>query len=87
MASSEMAFALGFDGRVVDDHWLGYGLNLKPRFFVVEEVYEEALEGKIVENQPVYEFVTQTLARDYTLVYDQNHYKIYELNETARGAR
>ena len=79
MASTEMAFALGFDGRVVDDHWLGYEIGVKPAFFVVEEVYEEALEGKITENPPVYRFVQETLARDYELVYDRHHYKIYAL--------
>jgi len=79
MASAEMAFALGFDGKVVDDHWLGYGTGKKPKFFVVEEVYEEALEGKRAQMPEVYRHITDTLTNEYQLVYDQNHYKIYQL--------
>ena len=79
MASAEMAFALGFDCKVVDDHWLGFGTGKKPKFFVVEEVYEEALEGKRAQMPEVYRHIADTLANEYRLVYDRNHYKIYQL--------
>lgn len=79
MASTEMAFALGFEGSVVDDHWLGYGTEKKPQFFVVEEVYEDALVGKRMQMPEVYQHVSETLKNEYELVYDQNHYKIYAL--------
>ncbi len=79
MASADMAFALGFEGRIVDDHWLGYGTGKKPHFFVVEEVYEDALEGKRVQMPEVYRHVSETLKNEYELVYDRNHYKIYAM--------
>ncbi len=79
MASAEMAFALGFEGKVIDDHWLGFGTGKKPHFFVVEEVYEDALEGKRIQRPAIYEHVSNTLKNEYELVYDQNHYKIYVL--------
>jgi hypothetical protein len=64
---------------VIDDHWLGFGTGKKPHFFVVEEVYEDALEGKRIQRPAIYEHVSNTLKNEYELVYDQNHYKIYVL--------
>ncbi|MBK9165435.1 MAG: glycosyltransferase family 39 protein [Acidobacteria bacterium] len=82
-ASAEMAFALGFDGQVVDDHWLGFERNRRFRFFVLEEVYLDALDGKRQQMPEVYHHVVDTLNRDYELVYDQAHYKIYQLKARA----
>lgn len=76
--SAEIAFALSFDGQVVDDHWLGYEKDRTPKFFILEEVYEEALDGRRRDMPEVYSFVMQTLERDYDLVYDKSHYRIYQ---------
>jgi 4-amino-4-deoxy-L-arabinose transferase-like glycosyltransferase len=76
-ASAEMAFQLGFEGSVIDDHWLGYNRDRQPDFYVLEEVYEEALEGKRLQKPEVYEYVMSNLQEHYTLVYDQNRYKVF----------
>lgn len=78
MASAEMAFALGFEGEVTDDHWLGFGRDRKPDFFVLEEVYEDALDGKRRGMPDIYDYVTNTLKNDYELVYDREHYRIFK---------
>lgn len=87
MASAEMAFALGFEGRIADDHWLGYGTGKKPQFFVVEEVYENALDGKKTQMPEIYQYVSDTLENEYELVYDQNHYKIYARKNFSGGEK
>lgn len=75
--SAELAFALGFEGQVVDDHWLGFERGRLPRFFVIEEVYEDALDGRRKSTPEVYSHVTRTLEREYELVYDRSHYQIF----------
>ena len=87
MASAEMAFALGFEGKIIDDHWLGYERGKKPQFFVVEEVYQDALEGKRTQMPEVYQYISDTLQNDYELVYDQNNYKIYALKNSLENKR
>lgn len=81
--SAEIAFALGFDGNVVDDHWLGYERNRKPKFFILEEVYEEALDGRRRDLPEVYTYVIQTLEREYDLVYDKSHYRIFQRRDSS----
>ncbi len=78
MGSSELAFELGFEGEVRDDHWLAYGNRDLPAFFVIEEVYEGALEGKKQQMPGVYAYIQVTLEEEYRLVYNQSHYKIYK---------
>lgn len=75
--SAELAFALGFEGQVVDDHWLGFERGRLPRFFVIEEVYEEALDGRRRSTPEVYSHVMRTLELEYELVYDRSHYQIF----------
>ena len=39
MGSGELAFGLGFDGRVLDDCRLGYATGRRPQFIVIEGQY------------------------------------------------
>lgn len=85
MASAEMAFELGFEGSVIDDNQLGYERNRRlPDYFVVEEVYQIALEGSRLQRPHVYSYIQDTLKSHYSLVYDQNHYLIYKLIDSSQ---
>lgn len=88
MGSAELAFELGFEGSVIDDNQLGFERPRPlPDFFVVEEVYEIALEGSRLQRPLVYSYVQETLKSKYSLVYDRDHYKIYKLADNFSAAK
>ena len=87
MGSAELAFELGFEGSVIDDNQLGFERPPSSRFFVVEEVYEIALEGSRLQRPLVYSYVQETLKSKYSLVYDRDHYKIYKLADNFSAAK
>ena len=53
------------------------GARRLPRFFVIEEVYEEALDGRRRSTPEVYSHVMRTLELEYELMYDRSHYQIF----------
>lgn len=84
IASAEMAFAFGFDGRIRDDSWFGYGKEETPDFIVIEEVYQIASEGNRNNRPEVFIYSQNLLSENYKLVYDENHYKIYQKISTQK---
>ena len=82
MGSSELAFALGFDDNLVDDIRLGYYSGKTPDFIVVEEIYEDAFQGMRIQDEAVYQHITNLIASHYRVIYDHAHYRIYARNET-----
>lgn len=77
MGTADLGFALGFDRPLVDDYRLGYFSGKRPDFFVVDEIYEDAIKGQQATRPWLYEHVRQTLDADYGVVYDQAFFKIY----------
>lgn len=86
MGSAELGFALGFDRPLVDDYRLGYFSGKRPDFFVVDEIYEEAINGQQKHRPELYRHIRQTLDDDYRLVYDQSFYKIYARRDAPQTA-
>lgn len=73
MGSAELAFQLGFDGRVIDDTRLGYGSGKRPDFIVLEAQYNQFWFPLFSVNEPrTYRYITSLLKQDYELVYDQS---------------
>lgn len=78
MGSAVLGFGLGYE-RVVDDVRLGFNTGRKPDFFVINDTYEETIRyyRSGGEGAELARHVNNTLAQEYTLVYDQNLYQIY----------
>ena len=77
VGSAELAFALGFDGAVLDDARLGYDSGNLPDFIVVDPRYKERLDN-MPPNDPAKPYTADLLARKYTPVYATGGYQIYQ---------
>lgn len=83
MGSSELAFGLGFDARLIDDYTLGYYGGPTPDWIVINARYHERLRDPN-EPAPIRAFMEQRLAA-YRQVYDVGRYVVYAKREsTAR---
>jgi 4-amino-4-deoxy-L-arabinose transferase-like glycosyltransferase len=72
MGSGELAFELGFDGRVVDDCRLGFLSGRRPEYIVLEaQYYRFWFPSLAAHEQQAYAYVSETLANNYEVVYDQ----------------
>jgi hypothetical protein len=77
VGSCELAFGLGFDANLVDDHRLGYFSHKQPDVIVVNDRYRELFERMKVYKPEVYVYVEDLLRRHFTKRYDRNNWQIY----------
>jgi len=94
MGSGELAFDLGFDGRVVDDCRLGFYTGKRPKYIVLDLQYYAMWMPYLAVHEPtVFRHVGRRLDEEYETVYDQKlqlngtrgvdpPYKIYRLKES-----
>lgn len=86
MGSAELAFELGFSGRLIDDWRLGYRSGKRPDVLVVDEPRYAQWIALLEEREPDnYRYIQTLLKNDYSLVYDRPGYKIYD-RKLAQGA-
>jgi hypothetical protein len=79
MASSEMAFRLGFSPTFIDDYRLGYRSGKRADIVVLDEArYQPWIALLAQQDRQNYWFIQNLLASEYTLVYHQAGYMIYE---------
>ena len=79
MASSEMAFRLGFTPMFVDDYRLGYRSGRRADILVLDEArYQPWIALLATQDPPNYRFIERLLTSEYRLVYDQAGYMIYQ---------
>jgi hypothetical protein len=72
MGSGELAFDLGFEGRVVDDCRLGFYTGKRPQFIVMEhQYYAMWIPTLSVYERQVSRYISKLLGDDYKIVYDQ----------------
>ena len=84
MASSEMAFRLGFGPTFIDDYRLGYRSGKHPDIIVLDEARYQPWIALLAKQDPQnYWFIQRLLASEYSLVYNRAGYVIYE--RTARS--
>ncbi len=81
MGSAELGFALRFPDNLIDDTRLGYYSGRRAKFVVVEEIYEDAFDGARKSDPQAYEYIQDSLKRNYRQVYDQGFYQIYALED------
>jgi 4-amino-4-deoxy-L-arabinose transferase-like glycosyltransferase len=76
--SAELAFELGFEGRVVDDFRLGYRTGKKARFIVLDQNrYQEWIPNLRKVEPEAYRSITSMLANQYRLVQQNAGYQVY----------
>ncbi len=96
VGSGELAFDLGFEGRVLDDCRLGFTSKKVPDFIVLEAHYRMFWFSYLAENEPAtFRYMIDLLNNDYELVYDQtqSNFKTvgssdlpYQIYRRSRGA-
>jgi 4-amino-4-deoxy-L-arabinose transferase-like glycosyltransferase len=76
--SAELAFELGFEGRVVDDFRLGYRTGKEARFIVLDQNrYQEWIPNLRKVEPEAYRSITAMLANQYRLVQQNAGYLVY----------
>jgi hypothetical protein len=72
VGSGELAFDLGFDGRVVDDCRIGYTSSRRPDYIVLEAQYYLFWFPWLARSEPeTMKYIRHLLKEDYEKVYDQ----------------
>ena len=77
VGSCEVAFGLGFDTNLVDDHRLGYFSRKQPGIVVVNERYRELFDRMKVYKPEVSAYVEDLLRSRFTKEYDRSGWQIY----------
>jgi hypothetical protein len=77
LGSCTLAFALGFDAHLVDDHRLGYFSGKVPDVIVVDERYREMFDRMKTHRPDLYSHVIHLLDSGYVKRYDQRGYQVY----------
>lgn len=77
---ADLGFDLGFDGRLIDDRYLGFYTGKRPDFIVVEGAYEDAFLGSKNDRPQIYQHITTLMREEYHQVYNQGQYQIYANN-------
>lgn len=76
--SAELAFELGFEGRVVDDFRLGYRTGKEARFIVLDQNrYREWIPNLRQVEPEAYRSIASMLANRYRLVLENAGYQVY----------
>ncbi len=79
--SAELAFELGFDGRVIDDFRLGYKSGKQARFLVLDQNrYQEWIPAIKADEPDAYRQIRDMLDHRYHMVFRNPGYEIYERN-------
>jgi hypothetical protein len=77
--SAELAFELGFDGRVIDDYRLGYKSGKQARFVVLDHNrYQEWIPALQPQEPDAYRQIRDMLDHRYHVVFKNAGYEIYE---------
>jgi hypothetical protein len=76
MGGAELAFALGFTNRLVDDRTLGLATGITPDAYVINRYY--GVGGAAAE------FREKKLHTSYHLIFANNMYQVYLLNTASR---
>jgi hypothetical protein len=82
MASSELAFGIGFDSNLVDDPTLGFNTGLRPKVIVMEGRYKDAMGKFLAENGPLADHLRRVLA-GYRRVFQKDEYEVLVAIESA----
>jgi hypothetical protein len=77
MGPGELAFELGFNGRVIDDVRLGYYSGKNPDFIVIGGWNRSWLQAAAVKSPEIYRFVERRLSQKYVEVFRNNVYTVY----------
>ena len=77
MGPCDLAFALGFDARLVDDYGLGYFSGKVPDVIVVDERYREVFARMQTRRPVLYRHMLHLLDSSYVKRYDQRGYQVY----------
>jgi hypothetical protein len=84
MASGEFGFALGFGDHVIEDKMFGYRAGRLPAYVVLGQYYRSLLESHKTNDPAVFNYVTDTLHRGYSLVFQteggDSAYQVYARN-------
>jgi len=77
--SAELAFELGFNGRLIDDYRLGYKTGQQARFVVLDQNrYQEWISAMRTKEPDAYRQIRDMLDHRYRMVYRDSEYEIYE---------
>jgi len=77
MGPCELAFGLGFDSNLVDDHRLGFFSGKKPDVIVVDSRYRQWIERMRVYKPEIFVFVNRLFDEQFVKRYDQNSFQVY----------
>ena len=80
-ASCSFGFGYGFPPNLVDDITLGYYSGWKPRFIVMEEIYEGNVSLYRTTGPAIYEHIRKLLP-EYKMVYSNASYSVLERKTT-----
>jgi hypothetical protein len=76
--SAELAFQLGFDGKVIDDYRLGYKSGKTASFVVLDKNrYVEWIANLEKLEPQAYRYIQSMLSREFQLVHVDGAYQIY----------
>lgn len=84
-APAEFAFALGFDGQLVDDYRLGYYTGRRPDVFAMNEWQQLWLRNANRTEANVVRAIEQRLREDYVEVYRNPSYALWRRVESNTG--
>jgi hypothetical protein len=77
--SAELAFQLGFRGRVVDDYRLGYLSGKQAPFIVLDRMRYTPWIDRLKYSEPAaYQHITQMLSQSYRLVHQNEIYRVFQ---------
>ena len=81
MGSAELAFELGFDGRLVDDPRLGFRSGKRPGFIVIDtNRYAEWIPQYEQREPQTYRYIRDMMSHEFHPVLDNPAYKVYARN-------
>ena len=78
MGGSELAFALGFGPKLIDDRYLGYGSLVRPDIFVSNYYYGELLGSGLHD---AWVWSRQTLQDEYHQIFQNSAYVVFLRND------
>jgi hypothetical protein len=85
MGSAELGFSVGFTSHLIDDTRLGYYSGRHAEFIVIDDRYQDWIDGFPVSAPAVGQHVERLLREQYIKVYDQNTYVVYRCREHGHG--
>lgn len=77
IASSDIAFGVGFEWNLIDDIQLGFASGKKPEWIVQDGNWLNIMEIFRTERPAAHAYMERILTGEYRLAYDENGYKIW----------